>query len=80
MSQEQIYEAGEYCEKCLGVEKVGRWKMPNSETLGFDICQVCWDDAEGLKIWFTSELEETLAASGEYEKLPSGKWKRIEKQ
>lgn len=71
--KEQIYEEGEYCEKCLGVENLGKWELGGSPAT---ICSDCWDDKPGFKKWFLQELEEVLERSDEYEKISDGKWRR----
>lgn len=72
MANEQIYEYGEYCEKCLGVENVGTFcEIP--------LCAVCWkDDDKSLQDWFAGEVKKALIESGIYEELPGGKFKKIE--
>jgi len=72
---EQIYESGEYCVVCLGVDNLGRWGDANSPII---VCTPCYEDTSKFKAWIMREMEEGLAADPEMEKLPNGKWKRKE--
>lgn len=74
---EQIFEEGEYCDKCLGIEQLGKWSPgPKDLDVTYTICQGCWNDQESFKEWFVQELEDALAAApDEWERLPDGKWR-----
>jgi hypothetical protein len=73
----QIYEEGEYCDRCLGTEQLGSWNPGGKDIdLPYTICQACWADQEGMEKWFVQELEDALASNpDEWEKLPDGKWR-----
>lgn len=72
---EVIEELMRPCEKCGKTARGGRWSLlPDAELV---LCQECYADQDGLSIWFEQELESAMQASGEYERMPDGKWRKL---
>lgn len=82
-SHTQIYEDGEYCVVCLGVEHLGQWHLKGTDADGktepFDltVCQACYDDKARLNAWLIAEMEAALEADPTMERLPDGKWAKV---
>jgi hypothetical protein len=77
----EIYEDGEYCAVCLGVNGLGQWHLIGTDAAGktepFDltVCQKCYDDKPKLKKWLVAEMEAALEADPTMERMPDGRWK-----
>lgn len=82
-----IYEEGEVCDVCGGIENLGSWGFPKDHpamaTLDPDeephlwtVCASCFDDKETFLNWLAKEFEDALASNpDEWERLPNGKWR-----
>lgn len=70
-----VYEPGDYCEICLGVERLGTATFPGDAQ--FTICESCHSDEPKFKEWFVRELEEFLNESPDYVKTDDDKWAYI---
>jgi hypothetical protein len=75
--REEIFEEGEYCDVCMGVENLGSWKPGRPDTdIEYAICAACWADQDKFHEWFVGQIEEALASNpDEWEKLPDGRWR-----
>lgn len=79
---EQIYEEGEYCAICLGVENLGLWYLKGTDAEGktepfsLTICNPCYADKAALQMWLAKEMEKALERDPTMERLPDGRWKR----
>jgi hypothetical protein len=71
----------EPCEKCGKIARGGRWYLPNEQPEdGMPICSECYEDKEGFQEWFLACIKDVLDNSGEYEKLPNGKYRPKESE